>query len=291
MSSDGTGAAGEAATTAESANGLAAADAGSAGRVSADQAELADPWFAPGPKVDAADDAANGDAGDGHPGDGYAGVGHLGDGQTADRHAARQAEWFLRTGRAGLLPDSVTVAWDGDATSLPAGHEARAEAAGAPPWAGDTADALASAPPPWETGPWPGPGGLAAGDGRDNALADQPANGRSAGGAGYAAATSGRYQHGAAPSPAAQGRWAARTVVTAGLIPLVVPGLVLGILSFRQSAGPTLRRASWLAIGASVAWAVIIIAIVAGTARLCRRVHWLPGRRAPGVPEGDGRPQ
>jgi hypothetical protein len=61
-----------------------------------------------------------------------------------------------------------------------------------------------------------------------------------------------------------QGRWPARTVVTAGLIPLVVPGLVVGILSLRQPGGRPVRTASWLAIGASIAWAVIIVLIVAG---------------------------
>ncbi len=243
MSSDGTGPAGEAATTAESANGAAGADAGSAGRVSSDQAELTDPWFAPGPKAAVADLAASGDA--------------------ADGHAARQAEWFLRTGRAGLLPDSMTVAWDDDsAASPPAAHEAIA--AGAPPWAGESADALAGTPPPWETGPWPGPGGLDAAAGAGPAANGRTAGSGAAAGHGGAADVDRRYPAGGASSTAAQGRWPARTVVTAGLIPLVVPGLVLGFLSLRQSAGPALRRASWLAIGASVAWAVIIILIVAG---------------------------
>jgi hypothetical protein len=58
-------------------------------------------------------------------------------------------------------------------------------------------------------------------------------------------------------------RWAPRTVLMAGLVPLVVPGLVVGFLSLRH-AGQAVRKAAWLAIGASVAWAVIIIAVVAG---------------------------
>jgi hypothetical protein len=52
-------------------------------------------------------------------------------------------------------------------------------------------------------------------------------------------------------------------VVAAGLIPLVVPGLVIGFLSLRQTTSEAVRKASWLAIGASVAWAVIFIVIVA----------------------------
>jgi uncharacterized membrane protein YcjF (UPF0283 family) len=51
--------------------------------------------------------------------------------------------------------------------------------------------------------------------------------------------------------------------MAAGLIPLVVPGLVIGFLSLRQTTSEAVRKASWLAIGASVAWAVIFIVIVA----------------------------
>ncbi|HTA01839.1 MAG TPA: hypothetical protein VK802_15750, partial [Streptosporangiaceae bacterium] len=140
-----------------------------------------------------------------------------------------------------------------------AGQAVRVEAAGAPPWAGETADALASAPPPWETGPWPGPG-----EAHDDVKADGsvgPAysgrlNGASTrGGAGPDASDGGA-------SLAGQSHWTPRTVLTAGLIPLVVPGLVLGIRSLREPAGPAVRRASWLAIAASTAWAVIIILII-----------------------------
>ena len=46
----------------------------------------------------------------------------------------------------------------------------------------------------------------------------------------------------------------------------MLPGLALGILGLRQvRPRPAVRRASWLAIGASVAWAVIIVAIIAGS--------------------------
>jgi hypothetical protein len=251
MSSDRTGAVGKAAIAPEPANGAAAAESGSADRASEDEAQPADPWFGPGPKVAGTDDIAPVAAG---PVDAEADGGQ----------AARQAEWFLRTGRAGLLPDSMTVApADDDAASTHAEHEARTPAAGAPPWAGERAP-VAGAPPPWETGPWPGPGGFKSarsgvpGDGRHDAAELAAGVGDAIGGSGSA---SGR---GTAGGAAAQGRWSGRTVVTAGLLPFVVPGLVLGILSLRQAAGQSVRRASWLAIGASIAWAVIIILIVAG---------------------------
>jgi hypothetical protein len=263
MSSDRTGAVGEAAAAepangAGPANGAVTADAGSADRTLVDDAQLADPWFAAGPKVNAdpADAADSPDA--------------------AGAEAARQAEWFLPTGRAGLLPDSMTVAWDDDsAAGSPADHEARIAAAGAPPWAGETADASASTPPPWETGPWPGPGGLgspslgAPGDGQEAAgsAVDAATDGSRAGSAGSMATPgggAGRYPGAGGASLARQDRWPARTVVTAGLLPLVVPGLVVGILSLRQPGGRPARTASWLAIGTSIAWAVIIILIVAG---------------------------
>jgi hypothetical protein len=310
MSSDGAGAVGEAAPAAEPVNGAAAATAGSADWGTAEQAELADPWFAPGPKVDAAEatdtnvadadpgkgavntanagpvggHAADADAANTHPGGGHAGYADPANadpanGGAADGHAARQAEWFLRTGRAGLLPDSVTVGSDDDATAgPPADHGAPVAAAGSPPWAGEPTDALASAPPPWETGPWPGPGGLggpgsgvpghdhdAGGSAPNGSRAGSAADGAASGGAAVTAGSGRPYPGAAGGSLAAQGgRWPARTVVTAGLMPLVVPGLVLGLLSLRQPGSPAVRRASWLAIGASIAWAVIIILIVTG---------------------------
>jgi hypothetical protein len=100
---------------------------------------LADPWFTPGPKqaAEAAPDPA-------------------------DAEYARRAEnedtaaWFLRAGRAGLQPDSMTVSWADDAGSHP-DRGPQPEAAGTPPWGAEPADSAAGAPPPWETGPWPGP--------------------------------------------------------------------------------------------------------------------------------------
>jgi hypothetical protein len=88
----------------------------------------ADPWFTPSPKS-----AAAAQAGDESP------------------------QWFLRTGRAGLVPDSMTDTWQDGSPShpdqlLPPG------AAGTPPWGAQAADAGDGVPPPWENGPWPGHG-------------------------------------------------------------------------------------------------------------------------------------
>jgi hypothetical protein len=212
-----------------------------------------DPWFAPGFKPDAHGGDANADgAAGGSGGDTSEAVPANGD--AAGGAGARQAEWFLRTGRAGLLPDSMVVASDGDDGAGVAArdhHEVRVEAAGRPPWAGETTAVASDVPPPWENGPWPGPGGLRRpGSGGSGARHDE---------------TGWLASHAARDAAAAQSRWPPRTVVTAGLIPLVVPGLVLGILSLRQPGGRAIRKASWLAIGASMAWAAIIVLIVVGT--------------------------
>lgn len=225
----------------------ASADAGASEDV-ADDPQAEDPWFAPGPKKP----FSPGDE------DGYADAGMAG---AATDEQAGQTDWFLRTGRAGLRPDSVT-SWDDVAEKPPADHhEARVTAAGAPPWAGETTAVSASAPPPWETGPWPGPAAL-------RSQGSPPAADAQAGTTtSRAAATGGQVGGGAdqhvPAAVAAPDRWPARTVLTAGLIPLVVPGLVLGFLSLRQAGTDAVRKASWLAIGASIAWAVIIIVIVA----------------------------
>lgn len=118
-SSDGTGAVRR--TVAEEPQ-IAAASA--AGDGDGDDGQT-DPWFEPDAKTSAGGDA--------------------------------QAEWFLPTGRAGLLPDSMTESWD-DNEGVLADHVGRAEAVGAPPWGRDGASAAAGEPPPWENGPWPGPG-------------------------------------------------------------------------------------------------------------------------------------
>jgi hypothetical protein len=255
MSSDRIGAPGKAATAAEDRDAAASASPGSSDHLAADQSQLADPWFAPGVKDDhaAADDAPADDA-----------PAEAASGEPASADAAQQAEWFLPTGRAGLLPDSMTVAWEDD--DAPTGQAVRVEAAGAPPWAAEKADALASAPPPWETGPWPGPGGLRPPGVADGDLQPDGLEGLAAGN-GARRAVDGAPARGPAggASIAGQGRWSPRTVLTAGLIPLIVPGLVVGVLSLRQSGPPAVRRASWLAIAASIGWAVIIVLIVVGT--------------------------
>jgi hypothetical protein len=147
-----------------------------------------------------------------------------------------QTDWFLRTGRAGLLPDSMTESWEDDGQI-----GLQAATAGAPPWAGDAAAAGPGpdAPPPWESGPWPGPG-------------ETPERAQSAARP--------------APSPAAAdtGNWQSTAAVIAGLIPVVVPGVVLGVLGLRRArVTGTGRTASWLAIAFSAIWAVILTVWIA----------------------------
>ncbi len=167
-------------------------------------------------------------------------------GAAGSASAAAQAGWFLPSGRAGLLPGSMTVSPDeaGSGASVPAA--ARAAAAGAPPWAAEEPGSAAGEPPPWENGPWPGPGAPRT----SLAAAVSPAR---------------------PPQPAvrpvrATGSWTPRTVLVTGLLPLVVPGLVAGLLGLRGShAGAAIRRASWLAVAASLAWAVVIVVLIAAS--------------------------
>lgn len=148
-STDGTGAADNAVAARESQIAAASADRGENGRnggaaagATAGSDDAADPWFTPGQKV----------AGEWHTEAGYA----VGTDDYATDYATR--EWFLPTGRAGLLPDSMTVSFDEEQATPRAGHRGRADAASAPPWAGDLAGDVSGTPPPWENGPWPGPG-------------------------------------------------------------------------------------------------------------------------------------
>lgn len=242
MSSDRKGSVGDAATQ-EPTSAAATADNG-LGQAMPDDGKPEDPWFTPGPKTAASAGESSMDTGG----------------------RAHEAEWFLRTGRAGLHPDVVISSED--AGEPPADHhEIRVTAAGAPPWAGDTTDESASTPPPWETGPWPGPGDQKSPGSR--ALDDGAHQGRVLA-SGSAAATNlmgrnaldGSVLDGSGPD-AQSALWAPRTVLATGLIPLVVPGLVVGFLSLRQAGAQAVRKAAWLAIGASLAWAVIIIVIVA----------------------------
>jgi hypothetical protein len=140
-----------------------------------------------------------------------------------------QAEWFLRTGRAGLLPDSMTESWEDNGVA-----GLRAATAGAPPWAGDAAPGQ-DAPPPWESGPWPGPGEAMSAQSRPGA---RPVS---------------------SPAAADTGNWQATAAVVSGLVPVVVPGLVLGVLGLRRArVTGTGRTASWLAIVFSAIWAVVL---------------------------------
>lgn len=158
-----------------------------------DASQPPDPWFAPGPKHTETETEA---------------------GLTEPDAGSDTAQWFLRAGRAGLLPDSMTVDWDADEP-----HPAQpAEAAGAPPWAGEATGA-AAAPPPWETGPWPGPGGprprasARAGAGSaEPALRPASAGGRSS-------------------------RWSTRTLLLAGLLPVVLV-VVIVVIVLAVTAGP-----------------------------------------------------
>jgi hypothetical protein len=162
-------------------------------------------------------------------------------------HAADGSDdtgWFLPTGRAGLLPDSMTESWE------EAEHaQDRPRPAGAPPWAGDRPDPERGAPPPWESGPWPGPG------------EDRPH--RPAAGAPHSPAA-------LSPAAADTGNWQATAALGASILPVVLPGLALGVLGLRRSRiTGTGRTASWLAIALSVVWAVILtvwLATAGGTA-------------------------
>jgi hypothetical protein len=102
--------------------------AGDDGQDDRDEGASADPWFTPGPKHTAA--ALCGD---------------------------ESPEWFLRSGRAGLVPDSMTDAWQ-DGTLPSHDQPAQGEAAGSPPWGTQPTEESTGVPPPWENGPWPGHG-------------------------------------------------------------------------------------------------------------------------------------
>ncbi len=102
--------------------------AGDDGRDDRAEGAPADPWFTPGPKQPAA-----APAGDESP------------------------EWFLPSGRAGLVPDTMTDTWQDGTLSRP-DQSAQGEAAGSPPWGAQPTDAAGGVPPPWENGPWPGHG-------------------------------------------------------------------------------------------------------------------------------------
>jgi hypothetical protein len=156
---------------------------------------------------------------------------------------ATMVDWFLPGGRAALLPDSMSKS-GGEGEPGPRQGIAPAAAAGAPPWAAETTGSAAGAPPPWENGPWPGPGAARP----TRPPADPP----------------GRPRQPAARQDEPLRPWAPRTVLVTGLLPLVVPGLVVGLIGLRRTtSGEPGRRASVLALAASLAWAVVIVVLVA----------------------------
>jgi hypothetical protein len=212
-----------------------------------------DPWFAPSPKPHGyqpldpdAMDAAGWPAAVGNgqePAAAEAIVSENGASlQTAAEPGApsRPDEWFLRTGRAGLLPDSVSEVWDDEDTHV----FARPDTASAPPWAGDQPDQAVEEPPPWESEPWPGPG--------EERPARPP---RPAGG-----------QPQIRSKTSDDSNWQATAALVTGILPLVLPGAVLGVLGLRRArVVGTGQIPSWIGIGLSAIWAVILIVVVASS--------------------------
>ena len=201
-------------------------------------------WFKPGPKTlsDSSatyldHDARADDAPAGQPE--WAGAGNgMFPGLNGDA-PHRADEWFLRTGRAGLLPDSMVENWGVDDTHV---IPVVVDATGAPPWAGDKRDQDVEEPPPWESGPWPGPG--------EERPDPRP---RSAAGSSRA--------HRQMTDDTLN--WQGIAAAVTGILPLVLPGAVLGFLGLRraQSTG-TGRTASWLGIGLSGIWALVLIVLL-----------------------------
>ena len=194
-SSDRTGAAGKAVAAEPGAAPTPAADDDGG-----DDAALADPWFTPGPK---------------HPGP----TPPEADGLLFAEPGATEesAGWFLPTGRAALMPDSMTMSWEDGSAARP--DRAQLPAAGTPPWGPEPTDVAATpgVPPPWENGPWPGP------DERGTVGQPRPAAAR-----GAAAAVGG-----------ASGRWRRRgpVALAAGVGVAVLVVLVVVIVAV-TSGGP-----------------------------------------------------
>ena len=185
----------------------------------AEDSAAPDPWFEPARSAD-------GDS-----------RGHAADGSD-------DTGWFLPTGRAGAaagLHDRVLGG--GRARPGPAAA-GRGAALG-----GDRPDPERGTPPPWESGPWPGPG------------EDRPHR---------PAAGAPRSPAALSPAAADTGNWQATAALGSSILPVVLPGLALGVLGLRRSRiTGTGRTASWLAIALSVVWAVILtvwLATAGGTA-------------------------
>jgi hypothetical protein len=217
--------------------------------------EQRDPWFEPGPKLPAGNsgDDIGSEASETARGNG---IDHADIGSTT-------AEWFLPTGRAGLSPDFVTVAAeaeDEDDTRSGSGHQ-RTTTSGAPPWAGESAGPAPATPPPWETGPWPGPRSSRRGRQSEQGMSGASSAQQDAGRNGAGRLGGGSPGGGQQQPPGGLG--SPRAILVAGFLPLVIPGLVLGALGLgRSSAGEPTRRASLTAIYTSLIWAVIIAVIV-----------------------------
>jgi hypothetical protein len=211
-----------------------------------------DPWFAPAPKPHGyqpldpdAMDAAGWPkvAGNGHePPVSEAAVAETGASpETAAEPGvpSRPDEWFLRTGRAGLMPESMSETWGDEDTHV----FVRLDTASAPPWAGDQQDQEVEEPPPWESGPWPGPG--------EERPTRPP---RSAGGQSPTRRTTSDDA----------GNWQAMAAPVAGVLPLVLPGVVLGVLGLRRARSTgTGQLPSWIGIALSAIWAIVLIVLLA----------------------------
>jgi hypothetical protein len=207
-------------------------------------AEELDPWFGVTERP-----AAEGTGNGGEPASGWPEPGPASGAAGQDAGfdpAATLTDWFLPGGRAALLPDSMTVAVDAAEPAAPDNRQLpQAEAPGMPPWASERTQSSAGTPPPWENGPWPGPGMP-----RPSAGAEVPD---------------------LRPEPAARrddpaGLWTPRAILITGLLPLVLPGLVVGVLGLRRSrSGKPGRAASVLALIASLAWAAVIVVVLAAT--------------------------
>lgn len=231
---------------------------------------------AAGPDAAAADQAESGAARTGGEPDGQAGAdGAAGaDGREYPPGFLDEepdTSWFLPAGRAALAPEAVTVD-DAKLDREPGARRAGAatRVAGAPPWAGESADAGAGvqAPPPWESGPWPGHGDQPAAAGE--ALAGGETTGQVPA---DRLAMAGGARPGAGPGIPAVPGWAANPLATCSLITgvlgvLVLPGIVLGVLGLRRAAATGAGRvASWLGIALSLLWAagIVLIAVPGGS--------------------------
>lgn len=190
-------------------------------------------WFEPAARADGQQVSAADGAGVRAQSNGWAG-------RDAGNGSHQAEEWFLRTGRAGLLPESMSESWEeaGDSPGKPV-------TAAEPPWAGEYAAITRDAPPPWESGPWPGPG----------EPPPEPAT--------ELAAPADRLR--GAQEQAGPSNWQATAALATGILPVVVPGVVLGILGLRRAAATgTGRMWSWLGIALSVIWAIILTAYLLG---------------------------